>query len=195
MKWKSLSCIRLRPHGLYSPWNSPGQNTGVCSLSLLQGIFPTQRSNPGLLHCRWILYHLSHKESPRVLEWVAYPFSSASSQPRNRTWSPALQADSLPTELWGKSIMCVYIHMCRYFCDSVEKFLWLLWHLPVLHCIFSSHWLSSFAWAWMWCCWDPHPDLPSFNCIPVAISSPMEISPSFRFLFPGNISFLNSITV
>ena len=52
----------LRPHGLYSPWNSPGQNTGVGSLSLLQGIFPTQGLNPSLLHCRWILYQLSHKE-------------------------------------------------------------------------------------------------------------------------------------
>ena len=38
----------LQPHGLYSPWNSPGQNTGVGSLSLLQRIFPTQGSNPGL---------------------------------------------------------------------------------------------------------------------------------------------------
>ena len=55
------------------------------SLSLLQGIFPTQGSNPGLPHCRWILYQLSHKGSPRILEWVAYPFSSGSSQPRNRT--------------------------------------------------------------------------------------------------------------
>src|SRR5574339_221269 len=51
----------LQPYGLYSPWNSPGQNTGVGSLSLLQGIFPTQRSNPGLMHCRQILYQLSHK--------------------------------------------------------------------------------------------------------------------------------------
>ena len=50
----------LRPHELYSPWNSPGQNTGVDSLSLLQGIFPTQGSNPGLPHCGWILYQLSH---------------------------------------------------------------------------------------------------------------------------------------
>ena len=75
----------LRPHGLYSPWNSPGQNTGVGSLSLLQGIFPTQGSNPGLPHYRWILYQLSHQGSPRILEWVAYPFSSRSSQPRNRT--------------------------------------------------------------------------------------------------------------
>ena len=53
----------LRPHELYSPWNSPGQNTGVGSLSLLQGIFPTQESNPGLLHCRQILYQMSHKGS------------------------------------------------------------------------------------------------------------------------------------
>ena len=54
----------LRPHGLYSPWDSLGQNTGVGSLSLLQGIFPTQGSNRGLLHCRWILYQLSHRGSP-----------------------------------------------------------------------------------------------------------------------------------
>ena len=75
----------LWPHGLFSPWNSPGQNTGVGSLSLLQGIFPTQGSNPGLPHCRWILYQLSHEGSPRILEWVAYPFSRGSFQPRNRT--------------------------------------------------------------------------------------------------------------
>ena len=54
----------LQPHGLYSPWNSPGQNTGVGSLSLLQGIFPTQGSNPGLPRCRQIHYQLSLKGSP-----------------------------------------------------------------------------------------------------------------------------------
>ena len=48
-------------------------------LSLLQGIFPTQRSNPGLPHCRQILYQLSHKGRQRILEWVAYPFFSGSS--------------------------------------------------------------------------------------------------------------------
>ena len=73
----------LQPHGLQSPWNSPGQNTGVGSLSLLQGIFPALGLNPGLLHWRWILYQLNHKGSLRILEWVAYPFSSGSSQPRN----------------------------------------------------------------------------------------------------------------
>ena len=75
----------LRPQGLCSPWNSPGQNTGVGRLSLWQRIFPTQESNPGLLHCRWILYQLSHQLSPRILEWVAIPFSRGSSQPRNQT--------------------------------------------------------------------------------------------------------------
>ena len=51
----------LWPHGLYNPWNSLGKNTGVGSLSFLQWIFPTQGSNPGLPHCRWILYQMSHK--------------------------------------------------------------------------------------------------------------------------------------
>ena len=69
--------------GLYSPWNSPGLNTGVGSLS--QGIFPTQGLNQGVSHCRRIPYQLSHKGSPRVPEWVAYPFSTGSSQPRNLT--------------------------------------------------------------------------------------------------------------
>ena len=68
----------------HSPWNSPGQNTGVGSLSLPQGIFLTQGLNPGLLHCRQILYQLSHKGSPRILEWIAHPFSSRSSQTKNQ---------------------------------------------------------------------------------------------------------------
>ena len=50
---------------------------------LLQGIFPSQGLNPGLPHCRQVLYQLCHKGSPRILEWVAYPFSSGSSRPRN----------------------------------------------------------------------------------------------------------------
>ena len=86
---------------LYSPWNSPDQNIGVHSLSLLQGIFPTQGSNPGLPHCRRILYHLSNWGSPRILEWVAYLFSRGATQPGN-LGSPALQAHSLPAEPPGK---------------------------------------------------------------------------------------------
>ena len=73
-------------HRLYITWNFPGQNTGVGSSSLFQGIFPTQGTNPGLPHCRWIFYQLSHQGSPGILEWVAYPVSSRSSWPRNWTW-------------------------------------------------------------------------------------------------------------
>ena len=50
-----------------------------------QRIVPTQGSNPGLPSCRWILYQLSHKGSPRILEWVDFPFSNGSSHPRNQT--------------------------------------------------------------------------------------------------------------
>ena len=80
-KWKwsrSVMSDSLQPHGLYSPSNSPGQNTGVGSCSLLQGIFTTQGSNPGLLHCRWIPYQLSHKGSTRILEWVSQSVQSLS---------------------------------------------------------------------------------------------------------------------
>ena len=55
----------LGPHGLHSPWDSPDQNTGVGSHSLLQRIFLIQGSNPGLPHCRQILYQLIYKGSPR----------------------------------------------------------------------------------------------------------------------------------
>ena len=75
----------LQPHGLYSPWNSPCENTVVGSRSLLQGIFTTQGLNPGLPHCSQILFQLSHQGSPRILECVVYLFSSRSSQPRNQT--------------------------------------------------------------------------------------------------------------
>ena len=61
--------------------DSPGKNTGMGCHALLQGIIPTQVSS----HCRWILYCLSHQGSPRILEWVAYPFSRRSSHPRSQT--------------------------------------------------------------------------------------------------------------
>ena len=81
----SVTSNSLWPYGLYSPLSSPGQNTGVGSSSLLQGIFPTQGSNPGLPHCRQILYQLNYQGSPRILEWVVYPFSRGSFWPRNQT--------------------------------------------------------------------------------------------------------------
>ena len=53
----SLPLLGLQPSRLLCPWDSPGQNTGVGSHSCLQGIFPTQGSNPGLPYCRQILCH------------------------------------------------------------------------------------------------------------------------------------------
>ena len=72
------------------------------SLSLLQGIFPTQVLNPGLLHGRQILYQLSPKGSPRILEWVAYAFSRDLPHPGIEPGSPTLQANSLPAKLQEK---------------------------------------------------------------------------------------------
>ena len=94
----------LQPHGLYSPWNSPGRNTGVGSLSLLQGIFPTQGLNLGLPYCRQILYQLSHREAQEY--WSGEPILSPVDlpDPGIKLRSPALQSDSLPTELSGKPI-------------------------------------------------------------------------------------------
>ena len=88
VKWSEVKGAQSCPtlcNPMDNSWNSPGQNTGVGSLCLLQEIFPTQGSNPGLPHCRQILYQLSHKGSARILEWVSYPLSSGSSQPRNWT--------------------------------------------------------------------------------------------------------------
>ena len=72
----SMDCI---PPDSSVHGDSPGKNTGVGCHALLQGIFPTQGSNPGLPHFRQILYQLSHQGSPKILEWVAYPFSTGSS--------------------------------------------------------------------------------------------------------------------
>ena len=84
-----VKVAQSRSHGLYISWNSLGQNTGVGSLSLLQGIFPTQGSNPGLPHCRQILYQLSQGGPKNIGEGSLFLlqqiFSSRSSQPRNIT--------------------------------------------------------------------------------------------------------------
>ena len=76
----SLQSRGLWPVSLLYPWNSPGKNTGVGHHSLLQGIFPTQGSNLGLLHCRWIFYCLSHHELNFILQMEWRP-SKISSQP------------------------------------------------------------------------------------------------------------------
>ena len=71
--------------GSFVHGDSLDKNTGVGCLALPQKIFPNQGSSPHLLHCRGILYQLSHQGSPRILEWVAYSFSKLTSQTRNQT--------------------------------------------------------------------------------------------------------------
>ena len=77
--------VDCSPPGSSVHEDAPGKNTGVGCHALLQGIFPSEGLNPGLPHCRQIFYYLSHQGSPRILEWVAYPFSRGSSLPRNWT--------------------------------------------------------------------------------------------------------------
>ena len=86
----------LRPHGLCSPWDSPGQNTGVGSLSLLQ-VFPTQGSNPGLPYCRQILHQLNHKGNPPLV--IEFPsFTCTPDFPGERLPFPAPLATLCPCD-------------------------------------------------------------------------------------------------
>ena len=107
-----------------APWNVAHQaslSMGIFQARILEwvamassrGIFPIQGSNPGLPHCRQIPYQPSHQGNPRILEWVAYPFSRDLSNPGIRPGSPALQVDSLPSELPGKCI-CRWSRHCSH---------------------------------------------------------------------------------
>ena len=88
------SCLTLcdpmdcSPPGSSVQVDSPSKNTGVGCHFFLQEIFPTQGSNLGLPHCRWILYHLTHQGSPRILEWVFFSFSRRTSQPAELPGKP-----------------------------------------------------------------------------------------------------------
>ena len=100
----SVMSDSLRPRGLYSPWNFPGQNTGVGSLSLLQGIFPTQESNkprsPTLQADSLPAEPPGKPKNPGVGKHI--PSLGDLPNPRIKPGSPALQVDSLPTEPPGK---------------------------------------------------------------------------------------------
>ena len=125
----------LQPNGLYSPWTSPGQNTGVDSRSLLQGIFPTQGLNPGLPHCRQILYQLSHKGSPRILGVGSLSLLQGNlPNPGIEPGSPALQVDSLPTELWGEPMELRLLNSWPW--DG--RLIWITWVGPL-----ESQWSLS----------------------------------------------------
>ena len=100
------SCPTLRPHGMYTrllrPLDFPGKSTRVGCHFLLQRIFPTQGLNPGLPHCRWLLYQLNHREVQEYWSGKSIPSLGDLPDPGIEPGSPTLQADSLPTELSGK---------------------------------------------------------------------------------------------
>ena len=138
---------------------SPGKNIGVGCHSLLQGIFPTQGSNPGLPHCRQILYHLSYQGSPRILEWVAYPFSRGSSWPRNRTGVSCISVDSLPAELPRKPHICIYtyIFVCVFQHTCTHTYncsYWVLW-LCSLKISPVSRYVAHSVRRYWWRTWFP----------------------------------------
>ena len=106
VKSESESCSvlsdSLQPQGLNSPWNSPGQNTRVGSCSFLQGIFPTQGLNPGLPHCSWILYQLSHQGGPSFFFFFFL-----------KPWCPVFfpQCQYPDLHMWGKSPLLLSIFL------------------------------------------------------------------------------------
>ena len=146
----------LQPHGLYSPWNSPGQNTGVGSLSLLQGIFPIQGSSPGLLHYRQFLYQLSHKGSPRILEWLVYPFSSRSSWPRSQNGVSCIAGGFFTSWAMREAYIYLYIYISQCYCLSSSHPLFpsphsqvcsLCLHLYLAQCSVMT-WRGGMGWWW-----------------------------------------------
>ena len=118
--------------------DSPGKNNGVGCHALLQGIFPTSGSNPGLPHCRSIIYHLSHKGSPRRLEWVAYPFSRGNSWPRNQIRVSCIAGrfftswvtQALFPVLYNKTLLLV-AYLFKVIIDILHAFR--LYHFQIVH--------------------------------------------------------------
>ena len=137
--------------------NIPGQNTVVGSLLLLQGIFPTQGFNPGLPHWRQILYQLSHQGSPRILEWVAYPFSRGSSQPRNRTGVSCIVGGFFTNwairEAW--TIECILMEADNH--RPVYVYSTCTGGLQYMGVAKSWKWLSDWAWMSLQWCFPIHP--------------------------------------
>jgi len=111
---------------------------GVGCHALLQEIFPTQGSNSGLQHCRWILYRLSHQGSTRILEWVAYPFSRGSSWPRSWTRASCIAGE-------GNGNPLQYACLENPSLEESDTTEWLHFHFHVLDKEMATH-SSILAW-------------------------------------------------
>ena len=121
--------------------DSSGKNTGVGFHVLLQGVFPTQGSNPGLLHCRWILYQFfGLREGKRTLEWVVYPFSRGSSWPRNWTGVSCIAGGFPPSWTTREAL----IKLAIYQSEGVCLFIWYLCALHVQGPVLNFTWGTLF---------------------------------------------------
>ena len=129
---------------------------------LLQGIFPTEGSNPGLPHCWQILYQLSHRRSPRILEWVAYPFSSRSSWPRDRTRISCIEGRFFTSWTAGKTTISLkqfsYSVVSYLLCASAHtkpQLQSILSHASInilMHCLYSISILLVHKWWILFFC-------------------------------------------
>ena len=125
-KWKSLNRVWL----FVTPCNSPGQNIGGGSLSLLHGIFPTQGLNPGLLHCRWILYQLSHKRKPKnigvgslsLLQWI-FPAQESNRgllHCRQILYQLSYQGSLRQPASWDVETSCTLLYVALFCCKTYD---------------------------------------------------------------------------
>ena len=129
-----------------STGGSPDKNTGVDCHPLLQGIFPTQGSNPGLPHCRCILYYLRHQGSPRGVGGL-YLFPGDLPNPGIKLGSPALQVDSLPAELRGNPCVYVYVYVYIYMCVYIYIYIYITSYLSI-H-LSRDTYIISMSWAYI----------------------------------------------
>ena len=184
----------MQPHGPYSPWNSPGQNIGVGSLSLLQGIFPNERLNPNLPHCRLILYQ------------VSYQFSSVQSLSRGQLfatpWTVAHQASLSITNsrslLKLRSIESVMPSNHLILCHP----LLLLPPIPPSIRVFSKESALRLRWPKYWSFSfsiipsKEHPELISFRMDwldLLAVQGESSPTPQFKSINSSALSFLHRL--
>ena len=140
----------------YTVWNSPGHNTGVGSHSLLQGIFPTEGSNPGLPHCRWILYQLSHKGSPYNLKFIPFGHPSPIFFHSPSLTTPSL---NLQAQFWRVRRVFVlnrHISEIRWYLSLIllsimPSRLMILWRTGFPFFFFLS-WMTGFFLSWWFQC-------------------------------------------
>ena len=154
MWWSSVVSNSLQPHGLYSL--SSDQNTGVGSLSLFQGIFPTQGSNPGLPHCRWILYLLSHQEAQGY--WSGQPISSLADLPPRNQIEVSCFAGWFFTN-WATRIIFTVI-ILNSFSSSLPISSLFIWSCSFIFVPSSAQYFSVFSFCVKYCVWGlPFPRL------------------------------------